>query len=228
MTTNKDLLPCREAFEKWYNSDWKTNDRFARCMEESEALRIWQAAWNTRAASQPEVTVDELNNWWLYCTHAAPAEDLMKNYPNGVKITKEFKMTHPTQSEIEEAVECAKDVMRWETNTKFTRTQFDAAINTLIQAAEMVQGLQRDLLLQKAAVNKYYSEREQLRQQVKTMREALDMISGKRQCPDNLMGNVDIAKQALAAVDQLEAGQEFMKQNRDTFKELADGEKETK
>ena len=34
-------------------------------------------------------------------------------------------------------------------------------------------------------------------------REALEIIAGRRQCIDNLMGNTDVALAALAAIDAL-------------------------
>lgn len=38
-------------------------------------------------------------------------------------------------------------------------------------------------------------------------REALEIIAGKRPCLDNLMGNVDIARAALARIDSLNKGE---------------------
>jgi uncharacterized coiled-coil DUF342 family protein len=42
------------------------------------------------------------------------------------------------------------------------------------------------------------AERDHLAAKVERMREALEIIAGQRQCIDNLMGNDDIARAALA------------------------------
>jgi len=58
--TQKDLKPCRDAFEKWYMYyDPRTSLRFSTdgfyiSSAVDHAWTIWQAAWNERATSAPE------------------------------------------------------------------------------------------------------------------------------------------------------------------------------
>jgi hypothetical protein len=60
----------------------------------------------------------------------------------------------------------------------------------------MTRDIQREQLATKNA------EVERLTRERDVLKEALEIIAGKRQCLDNLMGNRDVAESALASLDQ--------------------------
>ncbi len=73
------------------------------------------------------------------------------------------------------------------------------------------QSAKRVKELEAEAANGFYGlmaakalqERDELRTQVAMLREALEIIEGKRQCCDNLISNLDIARDALYTAEQM-------------------------
>ena len=74
--------------------------------------------------------------------------------------------------------------------TRLARDAWQAAL-----ASPEVQALRHDL-------EQYVGIASELATENEKMRVALEMIAGMRPCPDSLMGNADIARAALAAMEK--------------------------
>jgi len=65
------------------------------------------------------------------------------------------------------------------------------------QTADALEALQARVLMVETANMGYRMEREEDHATIASLREALEIIAGDRQCVDNLMSDKDIARQAL-------------------------------
>lgn len=94
---------------------------------------------------------------------------------------------------------------RWSvpyTDKKYLERSFEGAINLKIHEFDLGEAPAPQPSLHKPLV-KNPQDAVKLQKECEILRTALEMIAGKRPCIDNLMGNADIAREALLTVEKL-------------------------